>query len=97
MMEAPAILALQPGIGGLEYGLRREPVLHRGRGGYRAHDDPWCHEGDVNVLRVRHQRGASCKLEEPWIGGPRHRQQLPRRHLRYGTCGTCQLRKWVGY
>ena len=97
MMEAPAILTLQPGISRLVDGLRREPVPHRGHGGCRAHDDHWCHEGHVNVLRVRHQRGAGCKLEETWSEGPRRRQHLLRRHLRYGICGTCKLRKWVGY
>jgi plasmid stabilization system protein ParE len=64
ILEALAILALQPGIGRPVDGQKRELIIHRGRSGYLARYDYQRHIGHVTVLRIRHQREAGYTLEE---------------------------------
>lgn len=64
IMEALAILALQPGIGRPVEGHQRELIIRRGRGGYLARYNYQCPIGHVTVLRIRHQREAGYTLED---------------------------------
>ena len=64
IMDALAILALQPGIGRPVEGRQRELIIHRGRGGFLARYDYQRDVGHVTVLRIRHQREAGYTQEE---------------------------------
>ena len=64
ILDALAILALQPGIGRPVEGQQRELIIHCGRGGYLARYDYQRATGQVTILRIRHQREAGYRLDE---------------------------------
>ena len=64
IMDALAILTLQPGIGRPVEGRLRELIIHRGRSGYLARYDYQRGIPHVTVLRIRHQREAGYTQEE---------------------------------
>lgn len=69
IMEALAILALQPGIGRPVEGQQRELIIHRGRGGHLARYNYQRAIGHVTALRIRHQRESGYTLEEIQVAG----------------------------
>ena len=64
IMDALAILALQPGIGRPVEGGQRELIIHRGRSGYLARYDYQRGIPRGTVLRIRHHREAGYTAEE---------------------------------
>ena len=64
LMQALAILSLQPGIGRPVEGGLRELIISRGRGGYLARYDYQRQLQHVTVLRIRHQRESGYTPEE---------------------------------